>query len=57
MTNQIAHDLAIAYANSKLSEFLLNKREAPFCADTSLSKDEVQYLESAYEFARKNLSE
>lgn len=57
MTNQIAHDLAVAYANSKLSEFLLNKREAPFCADISLSEDEIRYLESAYEFARKNLSE
>lgn len=57
MTSQIVHDLAIAYANSKLSEFLLDNREAPLCGSTSLSADEVQYLQSAYEFARKSLSE
>lgn len=57
MTSQVAHDLAIAYAKSKLSEFLLSNREAPLCGNTSLSKDEVQYLQHAYEFARKNLSE
>lgn len=57
MTNQIAHDLAVAYANSKLSELLLDKREAPFCGSVSFLEDEVQYLKSAYKFARKNLSE
>lgn len=57
MTSQVAHDLAIAYANSKLSELLLDKREAPLCGNTDLSEDEVQYLKSAYEFARKNLPE
>lgn len=57
MDKQLQHELAISYANSKLSEYLLNKREAPLCGNISLSTDEVQYLEKAYDFAIHNLSE
>lgn len=57
MTSQIAHDLAVAYASSKLSEFLLDKREDPLCGSINLSEEEIQYLKTAYEFARKSLSE
>ena len=57
MDSQLQHELAISYANSKLSEYLLNKREAPMCGTISLSSDEVQYLEEAYDFAIHHLSE
>ena len=57
MDKQLQHELAISYANSKLSEYLLNKREAPMCGTISLSSDEVQYLEEAYDFAIHHLSE
>lgn len=57
MDKQLQHELAMAYANSKMSEYLLDKRDAPLCGNISLSADEVQYLEKAYDFAIHNLSE
>lgn len=57
MDNQKLHDLAIAYASSKLSEYELDKREAPLCGNISMSAEEIQYLKSAYKFAIEHLSE
>mgnify|MGYP007029248812 FL=1 len=54
---QIIHDLAIVYANSKMIEFNLDKRSAIACGNVSVSVEEIQYLKSAYDFAIKNLSE
>lgn len=57
MTSQVQHDLAISYAQVKLSEYQIKNKNAPLEENTDFSKDEIQYLKSAYEFARKNLSE
>lgn len=54
---KIIHDLAIAYASSKISEFNLDKREALMNGNISMSIEEIQYLKSAYDFAIQNLSE
>lgn len=48
--------LALLYADKKLSEYLLDKREAPTCGSTDMSEDEVKYLKSAYDFAIQHLS-
>lgn len=57
MDNQTIHELAVAYASSKLSEYELDKREAPLCGNISMSAEEVQYLKKAYDFAVQHLSE
>lgn len=57
MGKQVAHDLAIAYAQSKLAELQMSNREAIMQGNTNFSADEVEYLKSAYIFARKHLSE
>lgn len=57
MDKNVIHDLAIAYAVSKLNEYEIDKREAPLCGNTSMKSDEITYLKSAYDFAIKNLSE
>ena len=57
MGKQVAHDLAMAYAQSKLLEFQISNREAPFQGNTEFSVDEVVYLKSAYIFAKEHLSE
>lgn len=52
------HDLAVTYASSKLSEYQIDKREAPLCGNTEMSSEEVLYFRKvAYDFAVKNLSE
>lgn len=55
--NQIAHDLAVAYAKVKLQEFELDNREAIADGCTNMNIEELKYLKSAYDFAIKNLSE
>lgn len=57
MTAQVKHDLAIAYAQVKLSEYQLKRKTAPLEENTDFSIEEIQYLKSAYVFARNNLSE
>ena len=57
MTSQVQHDLAIAYAQVKLSEYQSKKKTAIFEKNTDFSVEEIQYLKSAYVFARDNLSE
>lgn len=57
MDSQKIHDLAVAYAISKIVEYCVDKRSAPMVGNTSMSKDEIQYLKSAYEFAIENLLE
>lgn len=57
MTAQVKHDLAIAYAKVKLSEYQLKSKTAPLEENTDFSIEEIQYLKSAYVFARNNLSE
>lgn len=57
MDNQAIHELAVAYASSKLSEYELDNREAPLCGNISMSVEEIQYLKKAYDFAIQHLSE
>ena len=57
MIEKTIHDLAVTYASSKLSEYEIDKREAPLCGNTEMSSEEVLYLKAAYDFAVKNLSE
>ena len=57
MDSQKIHDLAVAYASSKIVEYYVDKRSAPMVGNTSMSKDEIQYLKSAYQFAIENLLE
>ena len=57
MDNQTIQELAIAYANSKLTEYELDKREAPLCGNVSMSVEEIQYLKKAYDFAIQHLLE
>lgn len=57
MDKQQIHDLAVAYANSKMAEYNIDKREAPMNGNISMSAEEIQYLKSAYDFAIKHLSE
>lgn len=57
MNEKTIHDLAVAYASSKISEYEIDKREAPLCGNTEMSYEEVLYLKKAYDFAVKNLSE
>lgn len=55
--NDTVEQLALLYADKKLTEYLLDKREAPMCGSTDMSEDEVKYLKSAYDFAIKNLGD
>ena len=55
--SQIAHDLAVAYAGSKMAEYNVGKREALLLGNNSMSAEEIQYLKSAYDFAIKHLTE
>lgn len=57
MEQQQIHDLAVAYASSKMSEYNIDKREAPMNGNISMSAEEIQYLKSAYDFAIQHLSE
>lgn len=57
MIEKTIHDLAVTYSSSKLSEYEIDKREAPLCGNTEMSSEEVLYLKAAYDFAVKNLSE
>lgn len=57
MIEKTIHDLAVAYASSKLLEYEIDKREAPICGNTEMSSEEILYLKDAYDFAVKNLSE
>lgn len=57
MDSQTIHDLAIAYAQSKLLELQISSREAPLQGNIDFSSDEVRYLQSAYLFAIERLSE
>lgn len=56
MDNQTIHELAITYAGSKLTEYEIDKREAPMCGNISMSVEEIQYLKKAYDFAIQHLS-
>lgn len=57
MTSQVQHDLAVAYAQVKLSEYQVKHKTAPLEENTDFSIEEIQYLKSAYVFARNKLSE
>lgn len=57
MTSKVQHDLAVAYAQVKLSEYQVKRKTAPLEENTDFSIEEIQYLKSAYVFARNNLSE
>lgn len=57
MSEQNIHDLAISYAQVKLSEYQLKNKTAILEENTDFSTEEVKYLKSAYEFAIKHLSE
>lgn len=54
--DNVVEKLAFIYAEKKLSEYLLDKREGLACGSTDLSKDELDYLQSAYDFAINNLA-
>lgn len=57
MDNQQLHDLAVAYASSKMSEYQIDKRKAMLVGNIQMSADEIQYLKAAYDFAIQHLSE
>lgn len=57
MTSKVQHDLAVAYAQVKLSEYQVKRKTAPLEENADFSIEEIQYLKSAYVFARNNLSE
>lgn len=57
MDSQTVHDLAIVYAQSKMDEYELDNRDALINGNVAMSKEEIQYLESAYNFAIQHLSE
>lgn len=44
MDNNKVHDLAIVYAQAKLQEYQLSKREAVLAGNTDISEDEIKYL-------------
>lgn len=54
--NQMIHDLAVAYAKTKLEEFQIEQREALAVGNIEMSDNEIKVLKSAYDFAIKNLS-
>lgn len=56
MDSQKIHDLAIAYAQVKLSEYQIKDKTAPLEENTDFSVDEIRYFKSAYDFATKHLS-
>ena len=57
MSHDEIHDLAIVYANSKLTEYQIDSRSAVMCGNTEMSVEEIQYLKSAYQFALNHLTE
>ena len=57
MDKQQIHDLSVAYAGSKMTEYNIDNRESPMICNVDMSEKEIQYLKSAYDFAIKNLSE
>lgn len=57
MDKQQIHDLSVAYAGSKMTEYNIDNRESPMIGNVDMSEKEIQYLKSAYDFAIKNLSE
>ncbi len=56
MDSQKIHELAIAYAQVKLSEYQIKNKTALLEENTDFSVDEIQYFKSAYDFAAKHLS-
>ena len=57
MSHDEIHDLAIVYANSKLTEYQIDSRSVVMCGNTEMSVEEIQYLKSAYQFALNHLAE
>lgn len=57
MSYEEIHDLAIAYASSKLTEYQIDNRSAVMCGKTEMSIEEIQYFKSAYQFALNHLTE
>lgn len=55
MDNQNTHELAVAYAQVKLSEYQIKNKTAILEENTDFSVDEIQYFKSAYDFAVKHL--
>lgn len=51
MDYQQAHELAIAYAQVKLSEYQLKQKTALLEENTDFIINEIQYFKSAYDFA------
>jgi len=56
MDSQKIHELAIAYAQVKLSEYQIKGKTVILEENTNFSVDEIQYFKSAYDFAIKHLS-
>ena len=57
MSHDEIHDLAIVYANSKLTEYQIDSRSVAMCGNTEMSVEEIQYLKSAYQFALNHPTE
>lgn len=57
MASNTEHDLALIYAQVKLSEYQIKNKTAPLEENTDFSIDEIEYLERAYTFARMKLSQ
>ena len=57
MSHEEIHDLAVAYASSKLTEYQIDCRDAILDGNTDMSIEEIQYLKSAYDFAVLHLNE
>ena len=57
MSHDEIHDLAIVYANSKLTEYQIDSRSTVMCGNTEMSVEEIQYLKSAYQFVLNHLTE
>lgn len=57
MSHEEIHDLAVAYASSKLNEYQIDCRDAILDGNTDMSIEEIRYLKSAYDFAVLHLNE
>lgn len=51
MDSQQIHELAIAYAQVKLSEYQIKGKTVILEENTDFSVDEIQYFKSAYDYA------
>lgn len=56
MDSQKIHELAIAYAQVKLSEYQIKDKTAPLEENTDFCVYEIRYFKSEYDFATKHLS-